>query len=60
MMDHAVRALTEEDELIVWQFLRYAAHESSVESIRKQPFVAIYAEKWGRPSDLAVLSSKVT
>ena len=37
LMDYSVRVLTVEDEPIVWQFLQYAAHESSVESVRNNP-----------------------
>lgn len=47
-MDYTVRVLTVEDEPIVWQFLQYAAHESSVESVRNNPALTIYAKNWGR------------
>lgn len=48
LMDYTVRDLTVEDEPIVWQFLQYAAHESSVESVRNNPALTIYAKNWGR------------
>jgi ribosomal protein S18 acetylase RimI-like enzyme len=51
-MDFAYRPLTLEDELIVWEMSRYAAHESSVESIQQQPYLARYALGWGRVGDV--------
>lgn len=50
-MDFTYRPLTLEDDLIVWEMLRYAAHESSVESIQRQPYLARYALDWGREGD---------
>lgn len=51
-MECMVRALTAEDELVVWEMLRYAAHEPSVEFIQKQPCLARYASGWGRVGDI--------
>jgi GNAT superfamily N-acetyltransferase len=55
-MDFAYRSLTLEDELIVWGMLRYAAHESSVESVQQQPYLARYALDWGRVGDVGYVS----
>lgn len=46
-MDFVMRSLMVEDESIVWEMLRYAAHESSIESVRQQPYLARYALDWG-------------
>jgi GNAT superfamily N-acetyltransferase len=51
-MDFVYRPLTLEDESIVWKMLRYAAHESSVESVQQQPYLARYALDWGRVGDM--------
>jgi hypothetical protein len=37
-MDYIVRPLTVEDESIVWEMLRYASHEPSLDSVQKQPY----------------------
>jgi hypothetical protein len=55
-MDFTYRPLTLEDELIVWQMLRYAAHESSVESVQQQPELARYALNWGREGDIGCVA----
>jgi ribosomal protein S18 acetylase RimI-like enzyme len=55
-MDFAYRSLTLEDELIVWEMLRYAAHESSIESVRQQSYLARYALDWGRVGDVGYVS----
>jgi ribosomal protein S18 acetylase RimI-like enzyme len=51
-MDFTYRPLQLEDDLIVWEMLRYAAHESSVASIQQQPSLARYALDWGREGDV--------
>jgi GNAT superfamily N-acetyltransferase len=56
-MDYTVRALTFEDESIVWEMLRYAAHESSIESVKQQPYLARYALNWGRMGDFGFVTS---
>jgi ribosomal protein S18 acetylase RimI-like enzyme len=56
-MDYTVRPLMVEDKLIVWEMLRYAAHESSVESVKQQPYLARYALNWGRMGDLGCVAS---
>jgi ribosomal protein S18 acetylase RimI-like enzyme len=55
-MDLTYRPLTLDDELMVWQMLRYAAHESSVESIQQQPYLARYALNWGRDGDVGCVA----
>jgi GNAT superfamily N-acetyltransferase len=55
-MDFVMRSLMVEDESIVWEMLRYAAHESSIESVRQQPYLARYALNWGRMGDLGYVA----
>ncbi|MEM6713706.1 MAG: GNAT family N-acetyltransferase [Cyanobacteria bacterium P01_C01_bin.147] len=50
-MDYPIRPLSPEDKPIVWEMLRYAAHESSWEALQ-HPLIARYATDWGRPGDL--------
>jgi hypothetical protein len=45
-MNFVIRSLMVEDESIVWEMLQYAAHESSIESVRQQPSLARYALNW--------------
>jgi ribosomal protein S18 acetylase RimI-like enzyme len=59
-MDYAVRALTVEDESIVWEMLRYASHEPSLESVQNQPYLARYASGWGRVGDVGCVATKGT
>ena len=54
-MDYEIRALTAGDELIVWEMLRYASHEPSVEAVQTQPYLARYATNWGRIGELMPL-----
>jgi GNAT superfamily N-acetyltransferase len=56
-MNFVIRSLMVEDESIVWEMLRYAAHESSIESVRQQPYLARYALNWGRMGDLGYVAS---
>jgi hypothetical protein len=60
-MDYSIQALTLEDQAIVWEMLRYAAHESSLKSVQSQPLLARYAVDWGRPGDMgcAVMLSTI-
>jgi ribosomal protein S18 acetylase RimI-like enzyme len=55
-MRYTLRALTPQDEPIVWIMLMYAAHESSLESVQTQPFLTRYAIDWGRSGDLGVVA----
>lgn len=50
-MDYTICPLTAQDEPIVWDMLRYAAHEPSLESVQQQPELARYAAGWGRVGD---------
>jgi GNAT superfamily N-acetyltransferase len=59
-MNFVIRSLMVEDESIVWEMLRYAAHESSIESIQQQPYLARYALNWGRMGDLGYVASTDT
>jgi GNAT superfamily N-acetyltransferase len=64
-MDFVMRSLMVEDESfakrglcpIVWEMLRYAAHESSSASVRQQPYLARHALNWGRIGDLGYVAS---
>jgi ribosomal protein S18 acetylase RimI-like enzyme len=56
-MDYSIRALTLKDQAIVWEMLRYAAHESSIESVQSQPLLARYAADWGRPGDVGCVAT---
>lgn len=56
-MNFVIRPLMFEDELIVWEMLRYASHESSIESVRQQPYLAHYALDWGRIGDVGYVAS---
>ena len=55
-MNYIIRAATAKDELTVWEMLRYASHEPSIESVRKQPYLARYAIDWGRVGDLGCIA----
>ena len=55
-MNFAIRSLMVEDESIVWKMLQYAAHESSIESVRQQPYLARYALNWGRIGDVGYVA----
>jgi ribosomal protein S18 acetylase RimI-like enzyme len=57
-MNYTVRALTAEDQSIVWEMLRYAAHEPSLECIQKQSYLARYASNWGRVGDVGCVATK--
>ena len=57
-MDYPIRAATAKDESVVWEMLRYAAHESTIESVRNQPGLARYAANWGRVGDLGCIAYK--
>jgi ribosomal protein S18 acetylase RimI-like enzyme len=51
-MNYTVRALNLKDEPIVWEILRYASHEPSLESVKNQPCLTRYAANWGRVGDI--------
>jgi ribosomal protein S18 acetylase RimI-like enzyme len=60
IMDYKIRALTNKDESILWTMLMYAAHESSVDTVRSNPDLFRYVQDWGRSGDLGfvVIDSK--
>jgi ribosomal protein S18 acetylase RimI-like enzyme len=58
-MDFVMRSLMVEDESIVWEMLQYAAHESSIKSVRQQPYLARYALNWGRIGDLGYVKDEI-
>jgi GNAT superfamily N-acetyltransferase len=55
-MDYTIRTLTHEDEPILWEMLQYAAHESSIESVRQQPCLTRYVQGWGRMGDVGYVA----
>ncbi|KGF71339.1 GNAT family acetyltransferase [Neosynechococcus sphagnicola sy1] len=59
-MDYAVRALTVDDEPVVWEMLQYASHEPSLDSVQKQPYLARYASSWGRVGDVGCVAIRDT
>lgn len=50
-MNFDFRLLTQTDAPIVWQMLRHASHEPTLESVQSQPYLARYAAGWGRAGD---------
>ena len=51
-MRYQLRQLQVDDLTIIWEMLMHAAHESSLEAVRRNPDLALYAEDWGRRGDL--------
>lgn len=43
--------LHKDDEELVWEFLRVAAHEEAQPAVRANPDLARYAQGWGREGD---------
>lgn len=56
-MNYEIRALTNEDDPIVWKMLMYASHEPSLETVKKQPYLSCYAVNWGRMGDIGFVAS---
>ena len=50
------RPLGAQDEAHVWRALQLASHEESLEAVRAQPLLAMYAQGWGREGDGGVLA----
>ena len=59
-MDYQIRAATAKDRATVWEMLRYASHQTSVESVREQPSLARYASNWGRAGDVGCIAEQNT
>lgn len=47
-MSYTIRLLEAEDEPILWTMLMYAAHETSLDHVQTQPYLARYVRDWGR------------
>jgi ribosomal protein S18 acetylase RimI-like enzyme len=59
-MDDRIRIAIAEDESILWEMLRYAAHQTSVTDVREQPHLARYVTAWGRSGDLGCIADRGT
>ncbi len=57
VMDYEIRTLTNEDDSVVWKMLMYASHESSLETVQKQPYLSRYAINLGRMGDMGFIAS---
>jgi ribosomal protein S18 acetylase RimI-like enzyme len=51
-----IRALTNQDESILWTMLMYAAHESSVDIVRENPALDRYVKDWGRSGEFGLVA----
>ncbi|MBI3245738.1 MAG: GNAT family N-acetyltransferase [Deltaproteobacteria bacterium] len=52
------------DEPFLWEMLYYAAHvgeepDSSIETVKRNPFLTKYVADWGQPGDLGVIGYAV-
>jgi ribosomal protein S18 acetylase RimI-like enzyme len=56
-MDYQIRSLTDTDESILWTMLTYAAHESSIETVRSHPDLVRYVKDWGRSGDMGFVAA---
>jgi ribosomal protein S18 acetylase RimI-like enzyme len=54
--DYNIRALTNADESILWTMLMYAAHESSVDTVRENPALDRYVKDWGKSGDFGLVA----
>jgi precorrin-4/cobalt-precorrin-4 C11-methyltransferase len=52
-----IQKLAIADQAIIWEMLRYAAHESSVAAVKEQPALARYAIDWGRVGDIGYVAT---
>lgn len=43
--------LEKDDGHTVWEFLRVAAHENSLQAVESAPLLARYAQRWGCEGD---------
>ncbi|NJO40286.1 MAG: GNAT family N-acetyltransferase [Cyanobacteria bacterium CRU_2_1] len=55
-MNYEVRALTDQDEPIVWEMLMYAAQEPSLQAVQAQDCLTHYAADWGRTGDMGFVA----
>ena len=55
-MDYNIRPLQVQDELILWKMLMLAAHETSLEYVQKQLYLARYVQNWGRAEDMGFIA----
>jgi ribosomal protein S18 acetylase RimI-like enzyme len=59
MLDEiSTRRISLSDEDFIWQMLMYASHENSIDSVRSQPYLVPYAEKWGRIGDTGFIAEE--
>jgi GNAT superfamily N-acetyltransferase len=56
MINYKIVYLTNKDESIVWEMLRYAAQQRSIEDVQSQDCLARYAKNWGRRGDMGVVA----
>ncbi|MGB7086302.1 MAG: GNAT family N-acetyltransferase [Phormidesmis sp.] len=54
--DYTLRALERQDEAVLWEMLMYAAHESSVATVRDNPDLTRYVQGWGRSGDIGIVA----
>ncbi|AFY91711.1 GNAT family N-acetyltransferase [Chamaesiphon minutus] len=54
--DYNIRTLTNQDESILWTMLMYAAHESSVDTVRENPALDRYVKDWGKSGDFGLVA----
>ena len=59
-MEYIFRASTAADEAIIWEMLRHAAHEPSVDTVKQQPALTRYASNWGRAGDRGCVAMRGT
>ncbi len=55
-MNYIIRPLTVDDESIVWEMLQYAAQQPDLTAVRSQPYLARYAENWGKAGDVGYVA----
>ncbi len=51
-----IRPLQPHDQNLIWEFLRLAAHENSLQTVRSEPLLTRYAKDWGRNGDFGFLA----
>ena len=53
-----LRAATQDDLAILWEFLAIAAYEASVDAAKAVPFVAAHLAGWRRPQDFGCIAER--